>query len=79
MGIFHFFSSSGGRVLLDIGSEIIVISRGMFAKLQANYPLNAFLTHSTLPVVLAYQAIAQAVGTTERLNVTVTSGVAGPV
>ena len=51
----------------------------MFAKLQTNYPLNALLTQRTFPVVLADQAIAQAVGTNEPLNVTVTSGVGGPV
>ena len=68
-----------GRVILCTGSQINVISPGMFAKLQAKYPLTALLIQSTLPVVLADQAIAQAVGTTESLNVTVTSGAAGPV
>ena len=42
-----------GRVLLDTGSQIYVISRGMVAKLQAKYPLTALVTQSTIPVVLA--------------------------
>ena len=68
-----------GRALPDTGIQINVISGGMFAKLQAEYPLTTLLTQSTFPVVLADQAIPQAVGTTEPLNITVTSGVARPV
>ena len=68
-----------GRVLLDTGIQISVISRGMLAKLQANYPLSALLTQRSFPVVLVDQAIAPAVGTTEPLNVIFTSEVARPV
>ena len=68
-----------GRALPDTGIQINVISGGMFAKLPAKYPLTTLLTQSTFPVVLADRAIPQAVGTTEPLNITVTSGVAGPV
>ncbi|CAN0274258.1 unnamed protein product, partial [Scytosiphon promiscuus] len=68
-----------GRVLLDTGSQINVISRGMFAKLQANFPSKTLINQRAFSVVLADQAVAHTVGTTEPLNVTVTSGVAGPI
>ena len=68
-----------GRVLLDTGSQINVISRGMFAKLQANYPSHTLLHQRAFSVVLADKAVAHAVGTTEPLNVNVTSWVAGPI
>ena len=69
-----------GRVFPDTGSQISAVSRGMSTILQANSPLTAPVTQRTFCVVLTDQVIAQAVGTTEPPNVTVTGGVvAGPV
>lgn len=71
-----------GRVLLDTASQvnvINVISRVMFAKLQANYPLNTLINHRKCSAVLADQVVAHAVDTTEPLNVTAASRVEGPL
>lgn len=69
-----------GRVLLDTVSQINVISRGLFDKIQPKYPARTLITTRPFYVVLADQAVAQAVGSTDPLNVTITSGIgiAGP-
>lgn len=67
-----------GRVL-DTWSQINAISRGLFAKFHSKYPAHILITNRAFNVVLADQAVAQALGSTKPLNVTITSGIAVPI